>query len=356
MSLITELMNTLDQRSLSGIANTLGESDHSVSRGLQSAIGTVLGGLANRSDNPSLLRKILDMAPAALFATSLSNLGGMIPDSDSPLMSAGKNILSTLFGSSEGAVTRSLASGTGLHSSTASTLLAMAAPLVAGFLGRKVRDEGMNMGGLGNLLQRELPAIRGVLPAGVSDALWPREHETYASAAGATVPGQHSSFPWLAALLLLGLIPTLWWLSRGNKPEVQRPSVPSGTANRVAPDLPTPPRLPVTNSVDLRFQSGSMKLLADSNEKLREFASTVSKSRDTHVMVSGYTDSAGSAASNLRLSQARANAVKADLIRNGIAADRLTAKGFGEEDPIGDNATVAGREANRRVTVEVTNP
>src|SRR5262249_13624362 len=200
--------------SLSGIANTLGESDHSVSRGFQSAIGTVLGGLANKSDNPSLLQKILDMAPAGMGGTSLQNLGGMIPDANSPIMSAGKSMLSTLFGSSEGMLTRALSTGTGLQSGAISTLLTMAAPLVAGFLGNKVGAEGMSMTGLGNLLQRELPAIRGILPAGVADLISPREHETgTASATSQSAAGQHSSFPWLATLLLLGLIPVLWWLS-----------------------------------------------------------------------------------------------------------------------------------------------
>jgi hypothetical protein len=76
-------------------------------------------------------------------------------------MSTGKGILSTLFGGSEGMLTRALSAGTGLQPGTTSTVLTMAAPMVMGFLGKRVRDQGLSMGGLGNLLQGEIPAIRG---------------------------------------------------------------------------------------------------------------------------------------------------------------------------------------------------
>jgi len=67
--------------------------------------------------------------------------------------------------------------------------------------------------------------------------------------------------------------------------------------------------------------------------------------------VNGYTDNVGSSATNLRLSQKRANTVKADLVQMGIPAERLSAQGFGEENPLADNATKEGRETNRRVSV-----
>jgi len=69
--------------------------------------------------------------------------------------------------------------------------------------------------------------------------------------------------------------------------------------------------------------------------------------------VEGYTDNTGSAATNKKLSQARANAVVAYLKKKGIAANRLTAKGFGPENPIADNKTAAGRAQNRRVELKL---
>lgn len=70
------------------------------------------------------------------------------------------------------------------------------------------------------------------------------------------------------------------------------------------------------------------------------------------VTVGGHTDSQGEGAANLKLSQDRAEAVKAALGSRGVEADDITAIGFGETMPIADNATEEGRQANRRITIE----
>ena len=70
---------------------------------------------------------------------------------------------------------------------------------------------------------------------------------------------------------------------------------------------------------------------------------------DLKFDVEGFTDNTGNPAHNLSLSDARANAVKAQLISMGISASRLTAKGYGETKPISDNNTPEGRANNRRV-------
>src|SRR5215467_14188811 len=172
MSLISDLFSSLDKRNLTGIADGLGESDLSVSRGMQGAIAAVMGGLATKSNNPSFLRRILDLAASGTSDVSWSRMTSSLADPNSSLISGGKQILSSLFGNSEGLLTRALGSGLGLKSGTTSSLLAMAAPMVMSFLGKRVHDERLSMEGLGNLLERETPAIRAALPAGVTDLIW----------------------------------------------------------------------------------------------------------------------------------------------------------------------------------------
>ena len=67
------------------------------------------------------------------------------------------------------------------------------------------------------------------------------------------------------------------------------------------------------------------------------------------LRIEGHTDSQGSAAGNLSLSQARAEAVRDYLVGRGVAAVRLVPTGFGETRPIASNDTAAGRAENRRV-------
>jgi outer membrane protein OmpA-like peptidoglycan-associated protein len=67
------------------------------------------------------------------------------------------------------------------------------------------------------------------------------------------------------------------------------------------------------------------------------------------VRVEGHTDSKGSDAYNIKLSQRRANAVRDYLIAHGVEADRLVAVGYGETRPVADNGTAEGRARNRRV-------
>ena len=69
----------------------------------------------------------------------------------------------------------------------------------------------------------------------------------------------------------------------------------------------------------------------------------------------GHTDSDGSKSMNQALSERRANAVRDYLIANGISADRLSAAGFGESNPIASNSTGAGKKENRRVEVKLKN-
>mgnify|MGYP000306625859 CR=1 FL=1 len=105
----------------------------------------------------------------------------------------------------------------------------------------------------------------------------------------------------------------------------------------------------------INFRSGSTKFKPGITSELDKIVSLMKTHSKATFAISGYTDSSGRASSNLRLSERRANAVMAYFVRKGVDASRLTAKGYGVNNPIASNKTREGRAKNRRVEIKVTN-
>ncbi len=99
----------------------------------------------------------------------------------------------------------------------------------------------------------------------------------------------------------------------------------------------------------IRFDVNKATIKPESMGEINAIAKILKDNASLKMEVGGYTDSDGDDAANLKLSQARADAVKTQLTILGIEANRLTTKGYGETKPIGDNATFEGKANNRRV-------
>lgn len=130
---------------------------------------------------------------------------------------------------------------------------------------------------------------------------------------------------------------------------------------RVSP-LPPPAQRAVSligNNFNLRrqvhFQTNSAEILPDSNSLLEQIADLINRHPEvTAIEIQGHTDNQGQAAANQTLSDARAASVRDALVRLGVASDRLSSRGYGQTRPIRPNLTAAGRAANRRVQIVVT--
>jgi outer membrane protein OmpA-like peptidoglycan-associated protein len=106
----------------------------------------------------------------------------------------------------------------------------------------------------------------------------------------------------------------------------------------------------------VQFAVGSDHILPKSEQLVDEMARALNEHHEIrHVEVQGHTDDTGSSAYNLKLGQERADSVKHALIKRGVAPGRLSARGYGERDPIAPNATPAGRAKNRRVEFVIVN-
>ncbi len=101
------------------------------------------------------------------------------------------------------------------------------------------------------------------------------------------------------------------------------------------------------------FASGSATLTAAAGASVRTLAAYLQAGAATNVRIEGHTDSQGEAQANQHLSQQRANAVRDALAAAGVSRGRLQAVGRGEEAPVADNLSAAGRARNRRVEIIV---
>jgi K(+)-stimulated pyrophosphate-energized sodium pump len=104
----------------------------------------------------------------------------------------------------------------------------------------------------------------------------------------------------------------------------------------------------------LTFETGAATLKPESQEQLKNIAEILKAYPAVNVKLGGYTDNTGNAASNLKLSQDRANSVRVELEKMGIGKDRLDAEGYGQEHPVASNDTEEGRAQNRRISIRVT--
>jgi len=383
-SLFASLLSTFDKSNVTQIAGLLGQSEQSVSRGMESSIASVLGAVASKAGDPDALRKTLDLVPDSAvvswpaLATSLSGIG-------SPWITKGKQMLAALFGS--GGMTAANAVGRESHlgMGTATTLLSMAAPMVLNFLGRRVRDQGLSMTSLGAMLQSESATIRKALPAGLSEMLWPEA--ALASTTSTGITQRKRNYPgWLSAVGVGVLVLACFWLwNHLPKRAAETSGSVSGTASRMANEdaglgefvnrgLPNGVELNVpAGGVEsnllgilngnpagrkswldfdrLKFDAGSSTPGPGSKEQLDDIAAILKAYPKVQLRIAGFTDSAGSEERNLGLSRARAESVRNELVARGIAADRLTAQGFGEATT--DNDSAGGRARNRRVSLQV---
>jgi len=103
------------------------------------------------------------------------------------------------------------------------------------------------------------------------------------------------------------------------------------------------------------FASGKSSMMPGAQSRLNDVADAL-KDQDHEIIVEGHTDAQGSDASNMALSESRANNVRDYLVAHGVPANRIRAEGLGESRPVADNSTAEGRANNRRVEIVIAGP
>lgn len=109
----------------------------------------------------------------------------------------------------------------------------------------------------------------------------------------------------------------------------------------------------ITFASGILFDVNKYDLRSEAQSNIGDLAKVLKKYDDTHIMVQGHTDATGADEKNLALSKDRAMMVAKLLGEKGVITGRVTQEGLGETVPVADNASDAGRQANRRVEVAI---
>lgn len=119
--------------------------------------------------------------------------------------------------------------------------------------------------------------------------------------------------------------------------------------SKTASPVTSEPEIEEENAVT-NFAFDSSALTQKSKDSIASYAQSI-KNKNYNITVFGHTDSVGTNEYNQKLSERRAKTVKDELVNNGIDAEKIRIIGYGEDSPVADNATSAGRAKNRRAVI-----
>ncbi|QIL75437.1 OmpA family protein [Hymenobacter sp. HDW8] len=154
-------------------SNALGENESSIGTALKSIIPLVLGGLFARSQQPGGNTELFDLSRQAHSSGILGNLGSLVggtsststtaPATDGSLLNKGAEMLRSVFGSNYTSAVDGISQQAGVRTSTTSSLMGMATPVILGLLGKHAADNNLDSNGFGNYLSSQRGSIMGAL-------------------------------------------------------------------------------------------------------------------------------------------------------------------------------------------------
>ena len=399
-NLLETLTGLLTPDVISKAASTLGEPTAGVGKAAGAAFPSLLAGIIGKSGHPGSMDQLFRLVASPLNdGSALNSVGGLLPGltsgaasgATSQMKDLGGKFLNQLFGPQLGGIAGALGQFAGIKTSSATSILGLAAPLVLGTLGKTVRTQGLTATGLTDLLDSQKSSILSALPAGLAGPLGVGDLMKSARDLAPAAAGRRPRWLIPVAAVLVALL--AWWGLRPKTAEIQQASTgalgdashavagAASSAEGALSQLTLPDGREIDGAVGgiedkllafiqdassipnketwfdfdrLLFETNSATLKPESQDQLGNVAVILASYPSVHVKIGGYTDNLGDPAANLKLSQDRADNVKRELVTLGVAESRLAAEGYGDQHAVADNATEAGRAQNRRISLRVT--
>jgi OmpA-OmpF porin, OOP family len=413
-SFLDEAKGLLTPELIGKAASAFGVPADGITKAMGAALPTVLGAVAGKAGDSGFMGQLFEMAThssnsAAPGASAMSMIESMAGGGSSPLLDMGKKLVGGLFGGAMGdGVMGAIGKMAGVGSA-GSGIMGTVAAMAISMIGNRVRTGGMNVGSLASTLMGEKDSLMKAIPGpiaglmGLGDMMGAGAGAAKAAAGAATAgagaalgaargtaaAATSSGSKLLPALLGLAAVGAIgWYLMRGKAPEAPATPVatpPAAAAPAVAANGMQMMKLPNGTEIEasptgiesqlvafiqdagkavdkttwfdfdrLLFETGSATLQPSSMAQLTNISEIMKAFPNVKLKVGGYTDNVGKAASNMKLSGDRANAAVAELVKMGVAADRLAGEGYGDKVPVAPNTTDEGRAKNRRTAARVT--
>jgi OmpA-OmpF porin, OOP family len=382
-NLIEKITGYLTPDVISKAAAYLHESPASTSKAMSGAVPALLGSVASVASTPTGATQLSGLLSSGnhdgSILNNLSNLFGGGTGTTAALHQ-GQGLLSTLLGDKVDSVTSAVSGYSGMGKSSAASLMALAAPLVMGVIGKLRSTQGLNPTGLANLLTGQKQYIAAALPPGLTHLASGIDVQGLQSVTVAPVAAQASGGKWWPLLLLLvaGLGLLLYLLGR-KPPAVTPPPVAAmapapaaieqvklcggetaplttgsfnyNLANFLAGEGGDVPKTFVFDN--LNFDTGTTNLTPASKQTVDDLIIILKACPTAQVQLAGHTDNTGDPAANQTLSTERATAIQSMLAAGGVPADRITTAGYGQDKPVASNDTEEGKARNRRTELIV---
>ena len=413
-NLLSAVNNVLNSDFLSKAASAFGENEPDIQKAVSGAIPSVLTGLLTKADSTGGLQSILDVAKNAASSGILSNIGGLLNNSDNSFSDI-TSLVGNLFGDKLSGIANAIAGFSGIKHSSASSLLNSVAPAALGILGKHASESHLSTSGLASFLASQKDAILSAIPSGLNIAgalglgslsgIGSKLSSLFSSAESHVSNAAHTAAHevsdakkpnWLIpAILAVAAFALVLYIFKGcggdnsaatevkhettevkhEEAKVEPVVAPARESLKVK--LPDGTELDAykggiedqlvayLNSNegvskekwfdfdDLNFETGSSIITAASLKQVQNIAAILKAFPKVKIKIGGYTDNTGDSAANVKLSQSRADAVSGKLKELGSEKQLDGSEGYGPTHFVAPNDTEENKKKNRRISINV---